>query len=505
MHAANVATCQRAIPYKEENIVKDDIKKKEPKQVWVHFDQIRQIPHGSRNEKMLGDYVVAVAKKNGLECLRDDVGNVLVRKKASRGKEKVDGVVLQGHLDMVNEKNSNVVHNFEKDPIRLKIEGDYLMAQGTTLGSDNGVGVAVALALMDTKTICHGPIEFLFTVDEETGLTGANNLKPGYLKSKRLINLDTEEDGSVYIGCAGGADTILRLKLKIESTPKESVFIKVRVCGLKGGHSGVDIHEERGNAIKILARILCKILERGKLNLIDIFGGNKRNAIPREAEALIAVNRKDFEMVQKIITDVEKALKGEYAKRDKDLKVTLEKLDRTDKNKAITATMSKKIINLLNGLPHGVLAMSAEIPDLVETSTNLAVVNIASNVVTIDISSRSSVATALRAALDKIKSIAELANVKVEFGGCYPGWKPDPNSPLLKLVKSVYKDLYKMEPSVKAIHAGLECGIIGEKYHGIDMISIGPQIENPHSPAERVKISTVAKFWNYLTHILEKL
>jgi dipeptidase D len=485
--------------------VKDDIKKIEPRQVWLHFDQIRQIPHGSRNEKELGEYIISAAKKSNLEWHRDEVGNILIKKPASKGKEKVACIVLQGHLDMVNEKNSDVVHNFEQDPLQLKIFGDYLMAQGTTLGADNGVGVAVALAIMQDRTVHHGPLEILFTIDEETGLTGANNLKPGLIKSKRLINLDTEEDGSIYIGCAGGADSTIKLRLKMESVPKDTVFVKIKVQGLRGGHSGVDIHEERGNAIKIIARILCKVNETTKLNLIDIFGGNKRNAIPREAEALIAVNKKEFEFVEKTIVEIGKALKCEYAKKDKDLKITVQKMSRIDRTRVIAINLSRKIVNLLNALPHGVLAMSMEMPGLVETSTNLAVISVTDNVLTIGINSRSSVATSLRATLDRIKSIAELANFRVEFGGGYPGWKPNPDSSLLKLAKNVYRDLYKVEPATKAIHAGLECGIIGEKFPGIDMISIGPQIENPHSPAERVKISTVAKFWEFLIHILERL
>jgi len=479
-----------------------DITKLEPKEVWSHFDKIRQIPRCSKNEKAIGDYVIEVAKRNNLEWKRDEVGNIVVRKPAIGNKKDSAGLILQCHLDMVCEKNSDVVHDFSKDPLKLRIDGDYLMAVGTTLGSDNGIGIANALAVMESKDLSHPPIEFLFTVDEETGLTGANNLKKDFLTYKRLINLDSEEDGAIYIGCAGGADSTIRMKIKYDKLPKDFISLRIKVSGLKGGHSGTDIHEERGNAIKILSRVLFKLMQNVKLSLIHIKGGNKRNAIPREAEAIIAINKNAYESCEKIVKDLENSLKIEYEKKDKDLKIEIEETTNPLKNNGIIPRLSKKIINLLYALPHGVLAMSADIKGLVETSTNLAIVNLEKGQLIIGINSRSSVDSALKAALDRMKAFADLASAKIEFSSFYPGWKPNPDSNLLKLAKKVYKELFNKEPEVKAIHAGLECGIIGEKYPNMDMISVGPQIENPHSPSERVQISTVSKFWNYLKALL---
>jgi len=462
-----------------------------PELLWKYFEEISSIPRCSKHEEKVAEYVVNVAKKLGHEVMRDDVGNVIVRKKAT-AYEDAPMVTLQAHLDMVCEKNRDVEHDFEKDPIDVYVDGDMVKARGTTLGADNGIGVAACLAIMEDKDIKHGPLEFLFTIDEETGMTGAFGLKEGVLKGKMLINVDTEEFGAVYIGCAGGGNSTLTLPIKYEKVEGKGMEITIR--GLKGGHSGTEIHEGRANSIKLMARLLYNT--DAKVGSIE--GGDKFNAIPREATAKIIPSNKDDAL--KKVKEFEKIFKNEYSVSDPG--VTIATKD-CNIERIFDSASQKKVLGLLMGLPHGVLAMDQQVKGLVETSTNLARVR-SSDKLEIMMSSRSSVNSALEATMQSIRAIGELAGAKVEEGSMYPGWKPNLDSKLLKIAVESYKELYGKEPEIKAIHAGLETGVIGGKYD-MDMISIGPQIEHPHSPDEVVYISSVQKFWDYLLKILENV
>ncbi|RLF44254.1 MAG: cytosol nonspecific dipeptidase [Thermoplasmata archaeon] len=462
-----------------------------PELLWKYFEEISSIPRCSKHEEKVAEYVVNVAKKLGHEVMRDDVGNVIVRKKAT-AYENAPMVTLQAHLDMVCEKNRDVEHDFEKDPIDVYVDGDMVKARGTTLGADNGIGVAACLAIMEDKDIKHGPLEFLFTIDEETGMTGAFGLKEGVLKGKMLINVDTEEFGAVYIGCAGGGNSTLTLPIKYEKVEGKGMEITIR--GLKGGHSGTEIHEGRANSIKLMARLLYNT--DAKVGSIE--GGDKFNAIPREATAKIIPSNKDDAL--KKVKEFEKIFKNEYSVSDPG--VTIATKD-CNIERIFDSASQKKVLGLLMGLPHGVLAMDQQVKGLVETSTNLARVR-SSDKLEIMMSSRSSVNSALEATMQSIRAIGELAGAKVEEGSMYPGWKPNLDSKLLKIAVESYKELYGKEPEIKAIHAGLETGVIGGKYD-MDMISIGPQIEHPHSPDEVVYISSVQKFWDYLLKILENV
>ncbi|MCD6447659.1 MAG: aminoacyl-histidine dipeptidase [Thermoplasmata archaeon] len=462
----------------------------EPKVVWKYFEEICKIPRCSKHEEKIAEYIMEVARKHGLEVEKDEVGNVVARKKAN-GYENAPMITLQCHMDMVCEKNKDVEHDFSKDAIQPYVDGEWVKAKGTTLGADNGIGLAMCLALMEEKDIKHGPLEFLFTVDEETGLTGAFNLKKEFIKGELLINLDSEDFGVIYIGCAGGGNSTIKLPVKFENVDKEG--LRIHVKGLKGGHSGIEIDKGRANSIKLLARILYNINAR----ISKIEGGDKHNAIPREAIAEVVV---DGDVMDKI-KELEAAFKNEYSKTEPDLKVEVENCRIT---KVIDEESNKKLIKLLMGLPHGVIAMSQEVEGLVETSTNLATIRM-DDEATIVMSSRSSINSALDALMQSIRCIGELAGASVEEGSKYPGWKPNLESRLLKIASDAFKELYGKEPEKKAIHAGLETGVIGDITGIKEIISIGPQIEHPHSPDERVHIKSVEEFWKYLLHLLEKV
>jgi dipeptidase D len=476
----------------------------EPKMVWKHFDKIRSIPHCSGHEAKLGEYLISYAKGKDLEVERDKNGNVLIRVPATPGHESAPTVVLQGHMDMVCEKNSDVDHDFSKDPIQLEFQGEWLKAKGTTLGSDNGIGLASALSIIDSKSIVHGPLELLFTVDEEVGLTGAGKLKPGFLKGSIMMNLDSEELGAVYIGCAGGGDTTLKLPVKFVDAPAGTKGFVLRVAGLRGGHSGIDIHEQRGNAIKILSRVLWKASRTQPVHLVSMRGGNKRNAIPREAEAELLVLETAVDDLSQFVGDEAAKIAEELGRREINLTVNLGPSERSF-GRAMEASAQGTLLDLLLALPYGVETMSYDIAGLVETSNNLATISTGGDEVVIGLSTRSSIASALKALRDRIRSAAELAGASVEENEPYPGWKPNLGSKLLATVKAVHLREFGAEPQLKAIHAGLECGIIGEKFPGMDMVSIGPWIEHPHSPDERVNVSSVEKFWKLLTAILAEL
>ena len=474
-----------------------------PKIVWKHFDQITKIPRCSKHDEKIREYILGFAKKNNLKIKTDKSGNVVIIKSASKGMEKKPTVILQGHMDMVCEKNSDVVHDFSKDPIKLKLKGDILTADGTTLGADNGIGLAISLAILEDNTLKHGPIEALFTVDEETGLTGAFAMESNMLTGKILLNLDSEDFGVITVGCAGGGDSKIQLPIKTQSVNRNMESLAVKVSGLRGGHSGVDIHEQRGNAIKLLTRILWKAGDDFRFYLTEIKGGDKHNAIPREAYAKISIEKSEKNKFISTIKGEEKNIFEEIKPIDPKFKLDIEDIGKLPTT--LTKDSQSKLLNLLHGLPHGIDKMSYDIPTLVETSTNLATVSVNENEAVIGLSTRSSIKTALQDFRDRIHAVAELSGAKVTEEKPYPGWKPNLNSNVLKLSKKIFKDMYNLEPKVEAIHAGLECGIIGEKFPGMDMISIGPTIKYPHSPEEQLHISTVDKFYKYVLKILENV
>ena len=475
----------------------------EPTALWAHFDHILTIPRGSGNEDAMRAYVLEVADRNGLEHQQDAIGNVVVRKPGTRGHEKAPITILQSHLDMVNEKNSDVDHDFSKDPLVPLRDGEYLKATGTTLGSDNGIGVAAMLAVMEADDIVHGPLELLFTIDEETGLTGAAKLDGSLLKGRRLLNLDTEEEGAIYVGCAGGGDSHLSLPLTLEAPPAGMTAFRIAMRGLKGGHSGVDIHLQRGNAIRLLARLIDRAARDTDLRLAAFEGGDKHNAIPREATATVLVASADVDGFRQRLDEELDRIQGAFAPAEPGLAMTAE--EAASPEKTLDGKSSWTALHLLLALPHGVAAMSYDIPDLVETSTNLARVRTEDGRLTVLMSTRSSVASELEALRARIRAIARLAGADVKEEQPYPGWKPNLESKILAVVTDVYHDDLGEEPAIKAIHAGLETGIIGEKVPGMDMVSIGPQIEFPHSPDERVRIPSVADFHALLVKTLERL
>jgi dipeptidase D len=471
-----------------------------PVLIWKHFEQILKIPHCSGDETALGDYIISQAKNLGLEWKRDDVGNVVVSKKASSGKENTPGVILQGHIDMVCEKNSDVDFDFGKDPIQAEKEGDWISAKGTTLGSDNGIGVAAALALMEDDSLVHGPLEFLFTVDEETGLTGATKISPDFLQGKILLNLDSEDEGSFTIGCAGGADSEVHFPLKRKDETDREPF-RLKIFGLRGGHSGIDIDQGRGNALKWLTRMLW---QASSFDLASIDGGNKRNAIPREAWAEIYIDPAQLESVHSAFKQSFDNIYNEFKAVEKDAKFTLEKSE-AKTQAPLTEDSQKMFLDFLLALPHGVISMHPEMEGLVETSTNMAIVNTHADHAQVISSSRSSVASGLEATRNTIAALCRIAGADVSQPEGYPGWTPNLQSKLLQLCKDVYSKRFQKEPEVAAVHAGLECGIIGEKFPGMDMISFGPTIEHPHSPEERVHVGSVKKFWDFLAAVLTEL
>jgi dipeptidase D len=476
-----------------------------PEPLWQHFVRIAAIPRPSKKEEKIAAHIVGIASSHRLEVIRDETGNVLVRKPASRGRESSPIVALQSHIDMVCEKNKDVAHDFDRDGISLVRSDGYITARGTTLGSDNGIGVAAALSVMLDASLEHGPLEFLFTVDEETGLTGAAGLKPGFLKSRILLNLDSEEDGALYVGCSGGRDTLLTLPIRTEPVTSGSLPLGIAVTGLRGGHSGLDINSGRANAIKVLTRALWHLVRTEGIRLERMEGGSKRNAIPREAEAIVHVKENRLTVVRGEIDRLNRELRSEYSSGDPQLELEVSRTKPRTGGSAFTTADQSRLLDLLFALPHGVTTMSADIAGLVETSTNVATVQTGQESVVIGTSQRSSISTALDTLVSMVGVIGSMAGARVEHTDGYPGWKPNVNSAALKTTKETYRQMFGAEPAVKAIHAGLECGIIGERFPGMDMVSFGPTIEGAHSPAERVEIATVQKFWNLLTGVLKNL
>lgn len=475
----------------------------EPKALWGHFDEILTIPRGSKEEEKIREYVVQVAQRSELEHTIDATGNVVVKMPGTPGLENAPATILQAHLDMVNEKNSDVEHDFAKDALKPVMDGEYLKADGTTLGSDNGIGVAAMLAIMEATDLVHGPLELLFTIDEETGLTGAGGLDPALLSAKQLLNLDTEEEGALCVGCAGGADTDLKLTLETLPAPSKATAHKVKLFGLNGGHSGIDIKLQRGNAVQLLARMIHAVSHGTPGFLVGIQGGDKHNAIPREAWATFVIPEDQSRELLLQLRQHFEEFKAEYQTVEPGMEMSIEEAPLPNQVWSTDATW--KALRFLVGLPHGVVAMSNDIEGLVETSTNLAAVKSEGRELHVLMSSRSSVASALAGIRRKIRAIAFLAGAEVHEHDGYPGWKPDLDSRILQVVKGVHKKVLGYEPEVEAVHAGLECGIIGEMMPGMDMISFGPQIEFPHSPAERVKVDTVGRFYDLLTETLKEL
>ncbi|HOY90199.1 MAG TPA: aminoacyl-histidine dipeptidase [Bacteroidales bacterium] len=476
----------------------------EPHKVWQYFYEITQIPRPSKNEDKIITYLENFAKSKNLEYKKDRVNNIVIRKPASKGGENKPMVALQCHVDMVCEKNNDVDKDFLKDPIEAYIDGEWVKAKGTTLGADDGIGVAMQLAILDSDIDGIGPIECLFTVDEETGLTGANGLENDMIKSKYLINLDSEDEGQIFIGCAGGKNTLGFLPIKYQSG-QEKNSVEVFVSGLQGGHSGDDIEKKRGNAIKLLTRIVYDLLNSNEtIQLVNIEGGNLHNAIPREATAVLCYdNEDDYNKIKNIIADYQNIFKTELKISDPGVKVTITKKDIT--NKWIDREMAFRLIRLLYVLPHGVFAWSQDIPDFVETSTNLASIKKQDEQYIITTSQRSSLESAKENICNKVKSAFELAQANVEVNDGYPGWTPNPESYLLKLVAEETEKVLNKKPVIRAIHAGLECGLFSEKFPGLEMVSIGPEMKGVHSPDERLLIPSVKRTFDILINVLKKI
>jgi dipeptidase D len=473
-----------------------------PVEVWTHFHELTQIPRPSKKEQKATEFIAAFGKKIGLETIVDEAGNVIIRKPATPGMENRTGVILQSHLDMVPQKNNDKVHDFETDPITAYVDGEWVTADGTTLGADNGIGVAATMAVLESKTLVHGPVEALFTIDEETGMTGAQELKPGLLKGKILINLDSEDEGELYVGCAGGLDGTFTFKYSEENVPAGSASYKISVTGLKGGHSGMDIILGRGNANKVMFRLL-KEVENLDVRLAEIAGGSVRNAIPREAFATITLPAAKADEFVSFVSEFEKTVKAELSRTEPDMKICVEKTNLPAK--LMDVETQGNLTKAIYACPNGVIRMSDAMPGLVETSTNLAIVKSLDGKVTVSCLMRSSVDTAKQDLANMMEAVFTLAKAESKFTGGYPGWKPNPDSAILKKMENIYQKMYGKIPEVKAIHAGLECGLLGGTYPEWDMISCGPTIRYPHSPDEKVNIATVDKWWKFLIEALANI
>lgn len=474
----------------------------EPKEVWEYFDEICQVPRPSKNEEKIIAYLMDFGKKNNLESKTDAAGNVLLKKPATKGYENHKTIVLQSHMDMVCEKNSETIHDFHKDPIQPVVEGEWVTAKGTTLGADDGIGMAAQLALLTATDIEHPALECLFTVDEETGLTGAFALEPDFIGGRTLINLDSEDEGELFIGCAGGVDTVVNFNYRARPVPAKSIAFKIEVKGLRGGHSGDDIHKGYGNSNKILNRFLWNATQKFNIRLHKFEGGNLRNAIPREAYAIVTVKEKYIIPFEKYYSNYCKALFKEFKCTEAKLSFDLNKVELP--KYIMKMTDQKALLNSVYACPNGPIAMSHELPGLVETSTNLASIKFyEGNIIEVVTSQRSSVDSARQDIADMVASVFTLAGARVQHTDGYPGWKPNTDSEILKVSEKSYEKLFGKKPVVRAIHAGLECGLFLEKYPDMDMISFGPTLRNVHSPDEKIHIGTVDKFWKHLIDVLK--
>lgn len=482
-----------------------DITSLNPQIVWKYFHEITQVPRPSKKEGKILAYLIDFAQKHNLEYRQDEVGNLVISKPATPGYEGRETVVLQSHVDMVCEKNAGTEHDFDNDPIRTIINGEWMKADGTTLGADNGIGCAAELAILASNDIEHGPIECLFTVDEETGMTGAMNLKPGFFSGKILINLDSEDEGELFIGCAGGMGVIAMFDPKYTAATDDYSFLQVKVFGLKGGHSGGDIHVGLGNANKILTRFLAS-LEYNGLDwvLAEIGGGNLHNAIPREAHATVGVRAADKAKAEELLVKLRTDVKDELKRVDPKVDLTLETVQAPQY--VMDQDTKLRLVRALYACPHGVLGMSHEIADLVETSNNLASIKtVEGGRIRVETSQRSSTESLRNSTAEMVKSIFELAGARADIRDPYPGWKPNADSAILKVAADTYRKLFNKEAKVKAIHAGLECGLILDVFPGLDMVSFGPTLRDVHSPDERIEIKTVDLWWQHLLEVLRSI
>jgi dipeptidase D len=480
-----------------------DIKNLAPVELWKHFHALTQIPRPSKKEAEVIRYMKNFGEGLDLDTVVDEVGNVIIRKPATPGMENRKTAVLQGHLDMVPQKNSDKEFDFEKDPIQALVDGDWVTADGTTLGADNGIGVAAAMAVLESDSLTHGPVEALFTVDEETGMTGAFGLKPGLLEGDILINMDSEDEGELTVGCAGGIDVSATRKYTPEATPADHAAYAVAVKGLKGGHSGLDINLGRANANKLLFRFLMQAEADLKVRLAEAEGGDLRNAIPRESRAVVLVPGSSAEAFEQLVESYEAIYRKEFSETEPDLSFTCEKT--AAPARVIPAGDQRKFIRAIFACPNGVQRMSQSMKGLVETSNNLAIVQVKDGEFVALNLTRSSVDSAKEATAWKIAAVFHLIDAEVELSGSYPGWKPNMDSPILKVCQEVYNKTFGAIPKISAMHAGLECGLLGGVYPNLDMISFGPTIRFPHSPDEKVETGTVKKFWEFLVAILEEI
>ncbi len=477
-----------------------NISKLEPKALWNNFYSLTQIPRPSKNEELVIDFTKKFGENLGLETLVDEIGNVIIKKPATKGMENRKGIILQAHLDMVPQKNSDKEHDFKKDPIEAYIDGEWVTANGTTLGADNGIGAAAAMTVLASKDLEHGPIEALFTIDEETGMTGAFGLKGGLLDGDFLLNLDSEDEGELYIGCAGGVDTTAYFDYQLQDVPENHAAYKIAVTGLKGGHSGMDIVLKRGNANQILNCVLKEANEEFNLLLASIDGGSLRNAIPREAFATVVIPKDKAKRLEEIAAKYAEQYKNEMTDENA-VNIIVEAADKPEK--VIENETAKKIFASIAEAPNGVLKMNEELEGVVETSSNMAMIKMKDNKIVVGFLHRSSSEDEKARVCKTVKELFEGNGAKVEHTGDYPGWQPKADSSILRTMKEVYNDKFGKVPEVKVIHAGLECGILATNYPKWEMISFGPTIRFPHSPDEKVKIETVQKFWDYLVETLK--
>ena len=478
-----------------------EIRNLSPQHVWGYFHDLTQIPRPTGHMDAVTRYTLAFGKESGLETLQDKTGNIVIRKPATPGMEHCKTVIIQGHLDMVPQKNAATVHNFETDPIDAYIDGDWVTARDTTLGADNGIGVALALAVLSDNTLKHGPVEALFTVDEEVGMDGAFGLKPGFLKGEILINADSEEEGELFVGCAGGADLNISFQFKEDiAIPEGDVAVKLSLTGLKGGHSGVDIHLGRANANKLMFRFLKEAVRDYGARLSSIDGGSLRNAIPREAVAIITIPGDNVEALWELVADYQDMFRTEYQGIEESVLFVAEPAELPAS--LIPEEIQDDLINAIEGCQNGVISMLADFPGTVETSTNLASVKKSDQLIEIKILTRSSSESRKEQICSSLESVFALAGAKVEYGSSYGGWQPNIKSEILGVMQRVYEQKFGRTPNVKVMHAGLECGIIQTVYPDMDMISFGPDLQYPHSPDERVSISSVLKVWTFLTETL---
>ena len=475
-----------------------------PDGVWSFFAELAKIPRPSKHEQQVLVWIRSLATERGWEIVADAAGNLVLRVPPTPGHENAPTVVLQAHLDMVCEKNRDVDHDFLNDPIRPRLDGEWVYATGTTLGADNGIGVAAALAAASDPDVIHGPLELLFTIDEETGLTGARELDAGILRGLQLINLDSEEDGKLFVGCAGGADSHLELSLSAVATGPGLCGRRIEIGGLRGGHSGLNIHEKRGNAVRLMTRLLLSATHDGiDVSLAELTGGDKPNAIPREAQALIALKPGESDRLEQVVERARRDFAVELEGIDDGLRIVVH--EDPAPAEVLAPRDRERLLRLLAVLPHGVLAMSGDIPELVETSSNLASVAAGTSGARVVTSTRGSLAPSREAVLESIACAGALVDARVRRDDGYPGWKPRMDSALLSVVRDVYAEVWGRPPEVTAVHAGLECGLLGEKIPEMDMISFGPQIEGAHSPDERVNVPSVERFWRALRGTLSAL